>query len=100
MGEIPPSTRSTFGFSAATAWAASLVMSANVRHSGSISKAQCDLLFGSFQNITASIMVTPSWALLWLGWINRVGSILQISAATNIHFRFRMTDDREARATE
>src|SRR4051812_4222767 len=57
---MPPSTRGSSGFSAATASAASVTIRENARHSGSCSKAQCDLLLGSFQNITASII--KSWA--------------------------------------
>src|SRR5688572_18377325 len=56
IGEMPPSTRNSAGFSTDTASAASVTMSAKVRHSGSTSNAQCDLLLGSFQNITASII--------------------------------------------
>src|SRR4051812_40399872 len=57
IGEIPPRTRVSPEFSAATASAASVIIWANAFHSGSISKAQCDLLLGSFQNITASIII-------------------------------------------
>src|SRR5690606_11879145 len=56
IGEMPPSTRGRREFSAAIARAARIAMSEKVRHSGSRStKSQCDLLFGSFQRITASI---------------------------------------------
>src|ERR1051326_3568532 len=59
MGEIPPRRRGKPGTSLFTALAAALVMAAKIFHSGSISKSQCDLLFGSFQSITASITRWP-----------------------------------------
>src|SRR5690348_12848624 len=59
IGEIPPSTRRSPGRSAATARAAVFTMSPKIRHSGSIWKSQCERLFGSFQNITASINRRP-----------------------------------------
>src|SRR5690242_9441178 len=62
IGEIPPRTRGMCGFTSATASAAAIAMSANIRHSGSISKSQWDLLFGSFQIITASTIPPPSLA--------------------------------------
>ena len=56
IGEMPPSTRGSLGSRPRSRRAASFTISANVSQSGSISKSQCDLLLGSFQNITASIM--------------------------------------------
>src|SRR3546814_9375957 len=53
-GEVPPGTRCTRGFSAATAGAAVFAISAKASNSWSSSKSQWDLLFGSFQIITAS----------------------------------------------
>src|SRR5581483_1665641 len=55
MGEMPPRTRRSPGARARTARAARRVMSAYCRHSGSIVKSQWDRLFGSFQNLIASI---------------------------------------------
>src|SRR5829696_2716329 len=54
MGEMPPSTFGREGFTCDTAAAAPFTISARIFHSGSSSKFQCDLLFGSFQNMTAS----------------------------------------------
>ncbi len=56
MGEIPPSTCVSVAFSARTACDASLTIAAYALQSGSSSRSQCDLLLGSFQNLTASIM--------------------------------------------
>jgi hypothetical protein len=56
IGEMPPSTLVSAGCSAAVAALAAATMLANVVQSGSISKSQWDMLFGSFQNITASII--------------------------------------------
>src|SRR5436190_731328 len=56
---MPPKTRSSWGLAAATASAAAMAISENICHSGSTSKSQCDLLFGSFQIITASIIIVP-----------------------------------------
>src|SRR3954465_6911395 len=57
IGEIPPSAFGSFGLISATLAEASFTICANCFHSGSISKSQWDLLFGSFQNITASTMI-------------------------------------------
>src|SRR6185437_10573599 len=69
IGEIPPSTRGRPGRSAAAACAARIVISEKMRQSGSRStKSQCDLLLGSFQNITASITLCAHFrgpAMLW-----------------------------------
>ena len=53
---MPPSTRVSAGLSAFTAAAASCAICANLSQPGSSARSQCDLLFGSFQNLTASIM--------------------------------------------
>src|SRR4051795_1358778 len=61
IGDMPPSTRRSAGLSARTASPAPRTISLKISHSGScVSKSQCDLLFGSFQNITASSMRPPS----------------------------------------
>src|SRR3954447_3331183 len=64
IGDMPPSTCLSDAFSARTASDASFTMSAYADQSGSSSRSQCDLLLGSFQNLTASIMFACSW--LWL----------------------------------
>src|ERR1051325_3193345 len=84
-GDIPPSTRVKPGLSAATASAASLTISAYFLQSGSISKSQCDLLLGSFQNITASIMIPPG--------INGAATWPARFAPANEPFLFGMVDD-------
>jgi hypothetical protein len=56
MGEMPPSTRVSPGRSARTAPEAAWTVRAKIRHPSSTSKSQCDLLLGSFQNLTASII--------------------------------------------
>src|SRR5690349_18697201 len=94
MGEMPPSTRVRRGFSAATASVASLIMPANLVHPGSISKSQCDLLFGSFQNITASITLN----LLQL--VRRIEHAAVVHAPANEDLCFRMRNDFEVRATQ
>src|SRR5438093_9898853 len=57
IGEIPPSTRVIRLASAETAVAAHFTMSPKIRHSGSSEKSQCEILLGSFQNITASTTI-------------------------------------------
>src|SRR5581483_12400180 len=59
IGEIPPSTRRRPGASARTASAARRVILVYSFHSGSIWKSQCERLFGSFQNLIASIIGLP-----------------------------------------
>src|SRR5919198_2179434 len=93
MGEMPPSTRSTYGFSAATACAAIVIMCAKICQSGSSSKAQCDLLLGSFQNIIASIMVLLPQAGFRPGRIDGARPVRQFLTAANKHFFLGMTDD-------
>src|SRR5205809_5317994 len=56
IGEIPPRTHKTSGLAWRTASAARSAISAKILQSGSTSKSQWDLLFGSFQIITASII--------------------------------------------
>src|SRR5947209_19166861 len=56
IGEMPPSTRGTDGLACAMALPALIVIFANRLQSGSISGSQCDLLLGSFQIMTASII--------------------------------------------
>ena len=54
---MPPSTRGSVGFSAAIACAGQhRHLGEQSSSPGSISESQCDLLFGSFQIIAASIM--------------------------------------------
>lgn len=54
---MPPITRKTCGVSALTASEAQRTLPEKVFHSESISKVQRGLLFGSFQNFTASILL-------------------------------------------
>src|SRR5206468_12762979 len=62
MGEMPPSTRRSLGFTALIASHDALTIAAKIRHPGSISKFQCERLFGSFQSITASTTRRPPFA--------------------------------------
>src|SRR5215813_2245688 len=67
MGEMPPSTSGSSGFSRRMAVAAATTISANIFQSGSSLKSQCERLFGSFHSMTASTMHAPlhnSWARL------------------------------------
>src|SRR5436190_20589645 len=82
---MPPKTRSSCGLAAATASAAAMAISENICHSGSISKSQWDLLFGSFQIITASIIIVPP-----NGCVDRAQAAGQRTIAADEHFVFRM----------
>src|SRR3954467_4112086 len=57
MGEMPPSTMGTSGFTARIASAPASTSCANIFQSGSSLKSQCERLLGSFHNITASTIV-------------------------------------------
>src|SRR4051812_24422239 len=82
IGEMPPRIRVSSGFSWRTATAASRTMRENASHSRSISKSQWDLLFGSFQNITASTGIDGKG-------LNReiVAGARELSADENLGFR-------------
>ena len=80
MGEMPPKTRRKRGFSALTASAAAFTSRAYTLQPGSISKFQCDRLFGSFQNMTASTTGVPP--------------------STDVDFLFRMVLDLEPCAAQ
>src|SRR6266513_6206091 len=95
MGEIPPNTRSKFGFTSTTASAAAIAIFENIRHSGSISKSQWDLLFGSFQIITASIIIVPPNRC-----IDRARPGGQRPVAADEHFGFWMLDNVESGAAQ
>ena len=56
IGEMPPSTRGRSGLAALIALHAAIAIAAKRDQSGSTSGSQCDLLFGSFHTIAASIM--------------------------------------------
>lgn len=56
IGEMPPGTRVIFAFSAQTASTRKAHHLRKISHFRSILKSQCDLLFGSFHTITASII--------------------------------------------
>ena len=60
---MPPSTRVSPGLGPAIASPARRVICANRAQSGSISGSQWDLLLGSFQILTASIMRSRHGAL-------------------------------------
>src|SRR6476620_1573706 len=83
IGEIPPRTFGRAGFTCVTAAAAAFTMSEKIFHSGSSSKFQCDLLFGSFQNITASTM----------------GHLL-VEMATDVHFLLGVIEDLVTRTAQ
>src|ERR1700693_6194038 len=61
---------------------AAFTIAANISHSGSISKSQWDLLFGSFQNMTASTGIDQKFS----GQFGR----RTIAPATDEHFHFGM----------
>ena len=92
---MPPSTRGSRGFSAAIASPASLAISAKRAQSGSSSKSQCDLLLGSFQSITASIIAPPP--SLDRPHAIRPGSSLP---AADVDLLLRVVDDVEAGAAQ
>src|SRR3954454_18219857 len=79
IGEMPPSTRVT-ELSARTAWDAALTKSAYTFHPASTSKSQWDMLFGSFQSLTAAITSMPPH----FPWVVRSapGSLRGIHAAS------------------
>src|SRR5437762_13882108 len=54
IGEIPPSTMGSSGFTLRIALPAAIAISANFLQSGSRLKSQWERLLGSFQSITAS----------------------------------------------
>src|ERR1700760_2787988 len=54
MGEIPPSTIGSSGYSLRMALLAAMIISANLFQSGSTLKSQWERLFGSFHSMTAS----------------------------------------------
>src|SRR4051812_35328567 len=95
IGDRPPKTRVSPGRSTDTDWAASLTISPKSFHSGSISKSQWDLLFGSFQNMTASIMAAPG-----LGWVNRARPRVDRTPFADEHFLFGVTEDFETGAPQ
>src|SRR4051794_19822990 len=89
IGEIPPRTHGMPGETPRTASAARRVIVENVCHSGSSSKSQCERLFGSFHNITASIMIALC--------------VLDVGAhagAADVHLVLGMIEDHESRAAQ
>src|SRR5437868_1483542 len=54
MGEMPPSTMGTSGFTLRMARDAAMTIREKMFQFGSRSRFQCDMLLGSFQSITAS----------------------------------------------
>src|SRR3954451_4494470 len=56
IGEMPPRTRGNVGLTSRIARPAAFVISAKRFQPGSSSGSQCDLLLGSFQILTASII--------------------------------------------
>src|SRR4051794_693287 len=95
IGEMPPNTRVTPGFTSATASAAATAISENLCHSGSISKSQCDLLFGSFQIMTASIIIS-----LGNGRVDRSRCAPHGFVLANENLRFRVIDHFEPGAAQ
>src|SRR5712671_1046868 len=94
IGDIPPSTFKTAEFSEEIAWLESFTRSANKFQCGSISKSQWDLLFGSFQIITASTIS----CLLEILWVNEI--FQRVSTLANVDLFFRMLDNSEAGAPQ
>src|SRR3954462_12170356 len=64
MGEMPPSTMGSLGLTRRIASTPASAMAANFFQSGSSLKSQCERLFGSFHNITASTMACDFLPLL------------------------------------
>src|SRR3546814_17688741 len=95
IGDRPPSTRKMWGFSAAIAGPASVVIAANRSHSGSISGSQWDLLLGSFQILTASI--TIPLPLARPERIDRISTVGTPGQAAQTNFLFGMRQDFEPR---
>src|SRR5690242_3863742 len=105
MGEIPPSTIGNSGFSRRTAWAAVIAISANIFQSGSILKSQCERLFGSFHNITASTISFPRFFVFLQ--LAREFQVLDVAPASlhvrgraNPGLRLRVFDDLEPGAAQ
>src|SRR3546814_9751404 len=98
IGDRPPSTRKMWGFSAAIAGPASVVIAANRSHSGSISGSQWDLLLGSFQILTASI--TIPLPLARPERIDRISTVGTPGHAAQINFLFGMRQDFEPRTPQ
>src|SRR3954454_11908545 len=82
MGEMPPSTRVSLGLIECTASPAHFTILAKMLQSLSISKSQCDRLFGSFHNFIASTTRVPP------------------GYPADQHLLFRMVDDVKAGAPE
>src|SRR5690349_13066989 len=103
MGEMPPSTIFTSGFTLRMARAPVMARSANIFQSGSILKSQCERLFGSFHSITASTMLSPGKTLqcavqFHVQYVLPVA--LHIPGLTYPGFQFRMGDNLQARAAQ
>src|SRR5690349_17569501 len=94
IGEIPPRTRGRVGCSALIACPAAMAISEKSFQSGSISGSQCDLLFGSFQIIAASIMESS------FGWIDSFRAWRRRNMAANVNFGLRVTQDGKAGAAK
>src|ERR671930_810026 len=94
-GEMTPITRITSRFSARTAWPASRAIALKVFQSLSSWKSQWDMLFGSFQIITASTGIS---ALHSPGRIHRAGvSLLDglLERPAHVDLGMRMIDQLE-----
>src|SRR5690242_17725663 len=103
MGEMPPRTRGRLGFSACTASAAALINSPKITQSLSISKSQWDLLFGSFQSITASTTGDSPGVGVGFRGVNGSGpgderQVIQMP--TEVHLGFGVGEDFVAGAAE
>src|SRR5215203_2051 len=95
---MPPSTRVSAGCAAAVASAAAAIMLPKIVQPGSSSKSQWDMLFGSFQNITASTMIRS---------LHVVGSLQQwdfepglTGRFTDEHFLFGLIENVEPGAAQ
>src|SRR5690606_27771039 len=97
IGEIPPSTRGSPGATSPIAIPVAVARSANLSQPGSISGSQCDLLFGSFQIIAASIMVRPPRRIAGSGAKFRIGTR---RPPADVNLLFRTGDDFKTRAPQ
>src|SRR5829696_2012717 len=97
IGDIPPSTRVSAGCAAAVAPAAAEIMLPKIVHPGSISKSQCDILFGSVQNITASTMIRS----LHIGSSQQRHFKPRLAGRfTDEHFLFGLVENIESRTAQ
>src|SRR5579862_6033472 len=98
---MPPRAIFKCGLTLRMACAANTAISANLRQSGSNLKSQCDKLLGSFQSMTASIMIfsgsLESSAHFEIEYV--VSVACDLARMANPCFFFRMCDDVKARTS-